>query len=141
MTLFKLCSMTAVALTLSGCVVLDTAPPEAVGPGPFLTGNFNAPAAAPAPAATPDLGSRLAGRTLVGGPEMGGATWTLRNDGFSVVTASNGQQSAGGQWYTEGRQFCSEQFGGGFECAIAEISGSTLRLTYGDGRSAVFTIT
>ncbi|WP_339987590.1 hypothetical protein [Gymnodinialimonas ulvae] len=136
--MIKLSFAAFAALALSGCVVLDEAPAGAVGPGPFLTGGG---AAAPAPAAAPDLGSRLAGRTLVGGPEMQGATWTLRNDGFSVTTAPNGQQLGGGQWYTEGRQLCHESFGGGFDCAIAEISGSTLRLTYGDGRSAVFTIT
>lgn len=141
MTLCKLCSVTAVALALSGCVVLDTAPPEAVGPGPFLTGNFNAPAAAPAPApaAAPDLGSQLAGRTLTH-PSLQGGSITLRADGRSVQTGANGAQVGGGRWYTEGRQLCLEGFGGGFDCGIVVITGSTLTLTAGNGRTATYTI-
>ncbi|MEX3017167.1 hypothetical protein [Gymnodinialimonas hymeniacidonis] len=137
MTLFKLCSMTAVALALSGCVVLDTAPPEAVGPGPFLTGNFNAPAPAPAPVAAPDLRSQLAGRTL-SNDSAPGQTTTLRADGFMVVTGSNGVQLGGGQWSAQGNQLCFEQFGGGFDCNQAVVSGSTLRITDSSGVTTTF---
>ena len=129
------------AVALSGCVVLDTAPPEAVGPGPFLTGNFNnsAAAPAPAPAAVLDLRSQLAGQSFVS-PDDPSAVFTFRADGFLVLTGPDGTQFGGGRWNVQDRQLCFEQFGGGFECGSASVRGSTLTTTVFSGVSQTVTL-
>ena len=119
MTLFKLCSITAAALALSGCVVLDTAPPEAVGPGPFLTGNFNAPAAAPAQATS--LRDQLAGRSL----SSVTTTHYLWSDGTHTIERSGFQGF--GTWSVNGNTLClrfEHPTGSGTTCGTVVINGN-----------------
>ncbi|WP_341863310.1 hypothetical protein [Gymnodinialimonas sp. 57CJ19] len=118
-----------VALSLPACVVLDTVPPEAVGPGPFLTGGGSgASARATSPGPGPGAASLqqfLSGQQitrhqeshrLLPGSRVAGRFYSGPGDYYDV----------NGTWSARGNVFCigvevSEPF-----CGNAVINGNQL---------------
>lgn len=116
----KICAATFVAFSLPACVVLDTLPPEAIGPGPFLTGGSSggsaaparaAPApdpAAPVPAAAPpqqgpSLRDQLVSQTLLRTSGNGEPSMYLRSDNALYVDIAFAPL---GTWRVFGSAFC-----------------------------------
>lgn len=126
--LFAACA----ALALSGCVVMEAIPPQAGGPGPFLTGGqTNVPSAAPqiaAPVPTMSLSDQLSGGMMSN--EL--AQIVLRPDGtlqgWGMVLGM--RSNVTGTWSATGNTLCTEIFISGAResggCGPAELRGSQL---------------
>lgn len=115
MNMIKISLSAFTALTLSGCVVLDTAPLPATGPGPFLTGGdltFDEPAAAP------DLRSQLAGRSLT----VPAWTYFLRSDGTLTHESTFSGVQSSGTWTVNGNTLCLQHQGQ--NCGTVVINGN-----------------
>lgn len=130
MKIVKLWTAALLALSLSACVVLDTVPPEAVGPGPFLTGGGPVGSTAPTRATEPRPGAAslqqfLSGQQitrhqeshrLLPGGRVAGRFYSGPGDYYDV----------NGTWSARGSVFCigvevSEPF-----CGNAVINGNQL---------------